>query len=139
MEKCNKDGKMVMVIAATDSPETLDPALTNSGWFQKTFHVAKPDEDSRRKIVHFHLKDYIMKEDTEAICNLIASKTSGLVWAKILNVVADSRVAAIMRGGDHVTMDDVLDAIRRLDHYISAMNKIRLHKLMHMSLGWITN
>ncbi|PWA92200.1 ATPase, AAA-type, core, P-loop containing nucleoside triphosphate hydrolase [Artemisia annua] len=123
MEKCNEDGKMVMVIAATSSPETLDPALMSSGWFQKTFYVAKPDEDSRRKMVHFHLKDYIMKEDTKAICNLVASKTSGLVWAKIENVVADSRVAAIMRGGDHVTMDDVLHAIRRLDHYISLMNK----------------
>ncbi|GJY61815.1 ATPase, AAA-type, core, P-loop containing nucleoside triphosphate hydrolase [Tanacetum coccineum] len=128
MEKCNKDGKMVMVIAATDSLETLDPALMSSGWFQKTFNVAKPDEDSRRKMVHFHLKDYIRKEDTEAICNLIASKTSGLVRAKILNVVADSRVAAIMRGGDHVTMDDVLHAIRRLDNYISLMNKARLQR-----------
>ena len=98
MEKCNEDGKMVMVIAATSSLVTLDPALMSSGWFQKMFNVAKPDEDSRRKMVHFHLKDYIMKEDTEAICNLVASKTSGLVWAKIENVVADSRVAAIMRG-----------------------------------------
>nr|GEZ57543.1 ATPase, AAA-type, core, P-loop containing nucleoside triphosphate hydrolase [Tanacetum cinerariifolium] len=134
MEKCNKDGKMVMVIAATDSLETLDPALMSSGWFQKTFNVAKPDEDSRRNMVHFHLKDYIRKEDTEAICNLIASKTSGLVRAKILNVVADSRSR-----GDHVSMDDGLHAIRRLDNYISLMNKARLQRTLACGLSWITN
>ena len=98
MEKCNKDGKMVMVIACTTSPETLDPALMSSGRFYKTVHVAKPDKDCRRKMVHFHLKDYIMKEDKEEICNLVASKTSGLSWANIANVIADSRASAVMRG-----------------------------------------
>ena len=98
MEKCNKDGSMVVVIAATDSLETLDPAFMSSRQFYKTFYLAKPDEDSRRKKVHLYYKDYIMEEDKEAICNLVASKTSGLVWANLKSVVVQSRVAANWRG-----------------------------------------
>lgn len=127
MEKCNKDGSMVVVIAATDSLETLDPAFMSSRQFYKTFYLAKPDEDSRRKKVHLYYKDYIMEEDKEAICNLVASKTSGLVWANLKSVVVQSRVAANWRGGDRVTMDDVLHAIRRLDEYIRVMKVIELH------------
>ncbi|GJY12603.1 ATPase, AAA-type, core, P-loop containing nucleoside triphosphate hydrolase [Tanacetum coccineum] len=115
MEKCNKDGSMVVVVAATHSLETLDPALMSSYWFQKTFHVAKPEEDSKRKKVGLYFKDYILEEDKEAICNLIASHTPGSVWANLKNIVAESVCSARWRGGDHVTMDDVRRAVRRFN------------------------
>ncbi|GKA11464.1 ATPase, AAA-type, core, P-loop containing nucleoside triphosphate hydrolase [Tanacetum coccineum] len=63
MEKCNKDGSMVVVITATDSPETLDSTFMSSGQFYKTFQVTEPDEDSRRKKARFCFKDHIKEED----------------------------------------------------------------------------
>nr|GEU71373.1 ATPase, AAA-type, core, P-loop containing nucleoside triphosphate hydrolase [Tanacetum cinerariifolium] len=128
MEKCNKDGIMVMVKAATDSPETLDSTFMSSCQIYKTFHVAKPDEDSRRKKANFCFKDHIKKEDKEAICNLVASQTSGLKWAHLENLVVESRVAAkYRRGGGHVTIDDVREAIRGYDNFITIMKMTELH------------
>jgi SpoVK/Ycf46/Vps4 family AAA+-type ATPase len=98
MDKCNKDGSMVVVIATTDSPETLDSTFMSSCQFYKIFHVAKPDEDSRRKKAGFCFKDLIMEEDKEAICNLVASQTAGLGWANLENIAVESRVAAKYRG-----------------------------------------
>ncbi|PWA35379.1 ATPase, AAA-type, core, P-loop containing nucleoside triphosphate hydrolase [Artemisia annua] len=112
MDKCNKDGSMVVVIAATDSPEALDSTFMSSCQFYKTFHVAKPDEDSRQKKAGFCFKDLIMEEDKEAICNLVASQTAGLSWANLENIAVEFRVAAKYRGGGRVTIDDVREAIR---------------------------
>lgn len=98
MDKCNKYGEMVVVIAATDSPETLDPAFISSSRFYKTYHVTKPDQDCRHKKAAFCFKDHIKAEDKEAICNLVASQTSGLGWANLEDIVVESRLAAEYRG-----------------------------------------
>nr|GEY64203.1 ATPase, AAA-type, core, P-loop containing nucleoside triphosphate hydrolase [Tanacetum cinerariifolium] len=67
------------------------------------------------RLDHKFNKDYILEEDKEAICNLIASQTPGSVWANLKNIVAESRCSARWRGGDHVTMDDVCRAVRRFN------------------------
>nr|XP_043609310.1 probable inactive ATP-dependent zinc metalloprotease FTSHI 3, chloroplastic [Erigeron canadensis]XP_043609318.1 probable inactive ATP-dependent zinc metalloprotease FTSHI 3, chloroplastic [Erigeron canadensis] len=115
IESCNKDGSMVMVIVTPIKPETLDSASMRSCRFFKKVHMGLPDEDSRRKITGVHLNMVAREEDKEAICNLVASRTHGLVWDDIKSIAVDSKIFALSRGDDHVTMDDVLNALGMLN------------------------
>ncbi|GJV16759.1 ATPase, AAA-type, core, P-loop containing nucleoside triphosphate hydrolase [Tanacetum coccineum] len=84
--------------------------------------------ESNAKKANFCFKDHIKEEDKEAICNLVASQTTGLKWAHLENLVVESRVAAkYRRGGGHVTIDDVREAIRGYDNFITIMKMIELH------------
>nr|GEV06099.1 ATPase, AAA-type, core, P-loop containing nucleoside triphosphate hydrolase [Tanacetum cinerariifolium] len=121
MDKCNKDGEMVVVIAATDKPETLNPAFMNSSRFYNTYHVTKPDQDCRHKKAGFYFKDHIKEEDEEGICNLVASQTLGLGWAPLKDIVIESTMAAEDRRADYVIIGDVPKAIRGFDEYIKVM------------------
>nr|GEV29705.1 ATPase, AAA-type, core, P-loop containing nucleoside triphosphate hydrolase [Tanacetum cinerariifolium] len=112
MDKCVKDGTMVVVIASTNKQETLDPYLFESPWFNRLFHVAKPDEDCRRKACGLYLKDNVKEEDKEAICDSVASLTPDVVWAHLQLIANISIIDAVYLDDRHVTKDDVLQAIK---------------------------
>ena len=88
----------VVVIAATNRPETLDPALLRQGRFSKKVVVNPPDQEGRRKIFALHLKNVLMQEDKEHICDYIASITEGFVGASLKEIVSESRRLAARRG-----------------------------------------
>ncbi|KAI3704704.1 hypothetical protein L1987_74931 [Smallanthus sonchifolius] len=117
MDGFEKDASVV-VIAATNRPETLDSALMRPGRFSRKVLVGEPDEEGRRKIFALYLRDVPMKEDKEAISSLVASRTPGLVGADLENIAHESVLLAARRDGDFVTSDDVLQAVER------AMRKI---------------
>lgn len=112
MDGFEKDGSVV-VIGATNRPETLDSALMRPGRFSRKVVVGEPDEDGRRKIFSLYLRDVPMEEDKEAICELVASRTPGLVGADLENIAHESVLLAARRDGDYVTRDDVLEAVER--------------------------
>ncbi|XP_057971004.1 probable inactive ATP-dependent zinc metalloprotease FTSHI 3, chloroplastic isoform X2 [Malania oleifera] len=103
----------VVVIAATNRPEALDPALCRPGRFSRKVLVGEPDEDGRRKILAVHLRGVPLEEDACLICNLVASLTQGLVGADLANIVNEAALLAARRGGETVTREDIMEAVER--------------------------
>lgn len=103
----------VIVIAATNRPEALDPALCRPGRFSRKVLVGEPDFDGRRKILYVHLRGVPLEEEPEIICNLVASLTPGLVGADLANIVNEAALLAARRGGEMVTREDIMEAVER--------------------------
>ncbi|KAK9114606.1 hypothetical protein Syun_021403 [Stephania yunnanensis] len=103
----------VVVIAATNRPEALDPALCRPGRFSRKVFVGEPDEEGRRKILAVHLRGVPVEEDPLLICNLVASLTQGFVGADLANVVNEAALLAARRGGETVTRDDIMESLER--------------------------
>ncbi|KAI3824109.1 hypothetical protein L1987_05558 [Smallanthus sonchifolius] len=103
----------VIVIAATNRPEALDPALCRPGRFSRKVFVGEPDENGRRKILAVHLRGIPLEEDTFIICNLVASLTQGFVGADLANIVNEAALLAARRGGECVAREDIMEAIER--------------------------
>ncbi|EXB85832.1 ATP-dependent zinc metalloprotease FtsH [Morus notabilis] len=103
----------VVVIAATNRPEALDPALCRPGRFSRKVLVGEPDEEGRRKILAVHLRDVPLEEDMNLICDLVASLTPGFVGADLANIVNEAALLAAREGGETVTREDIMEAIER--------------------------
>lgn len=88
----------VVVIAATNRPEALDPALCRPGRFSRKVYVGEPDEEGRKKILAIHLRGVPLEEDLGLICNLVASLTQGFVGADLANIVNEAALLAARRG-----------------------------------------
>lgn len=88
----------VIVIAATNRPEALDPALCRPGRFSRKVLVGEPDLDGRKKILSVHLRGIPLEEESQIICNLIASLTPGFVGADLANIVNEAALLAARRG-----------------------------------------
>ncbi|EOA32733.1 hypothetical protein CARUB_v10016037mg [Capsella rubella] len=103
----------IIVIAATNRPEALDPALCRPGRFSRKVVVAEPDQEGRRKILAVHLRDIPLEEDAFLICDLVASLTPGFVGADLANIVNEAALLAARRGGETVAREDIMEAIER--------------------------
>ncbi|KAI3452146.1 hypothetical protein Pfo_008811 [Paulownia fortunei] len=103
----------VVVIAATNRPEALDPALCRPGRFSRKVYVGEPDEDGRKKILAIHLRGVPLEEDMGLICNLVASLTQGFVGADLANIVNEAALLAARRGAENVSREDIMEAIER--------------------------
>ncbi|XAR51583.1 hypothetical protein NMG60_11006251 [Bertholletia excelsa] len=103
----------VVVIAATNRPEALDPALCRPGRFSRKVYVGEPDENGRRKILAVHLRGVPLEEDTDLMCNLVASLTPGFVGADLANIINEAALLAARRGRECVTREDIMEAIER--------------------------
>ncbi|GAB4831781.1 Probable inactive ATP-dependent zinc metalloprotease FTSHI 3, chloroplastic, variant 2 [Ancistrocladus abbreviatus] len=112
MDGFESDTKVV-VIAATNRPEALDPALCRPGRFSRKVLVGQPDEIGRRKILAVHLREIPLEEDKRLICDLIASLTQGFVGADLANIVNEAALLAARRGGDSVSREDIMEAVER--------------------------
>ncbi|KAL8475963.1 hypothetical protein ACS0TY_028576 [Phlomoides rotata] len=103
----------VVVIAATNRPEALDPALCRPGRFSRKVYVGEPDEEGRKKILAIHLRGVPLEEDIALICNLVASLTQGLVGADLANIVNEAALLAARRGAESVAREDIMEAMER--------------------------
>ncbi|XP_058115074.1 probable inactive ATP-dependent zinc metalloprotease FTSHI 3, chloroplastic [Magnolia sinica] len=103
----------VVVIAATNRPEALDPALCRPSCFSRKVFAGEPDADGRKKILAIHFRGVPLEEDPQLICNLVASLTPGFVGADLANIVNEAALLAALRGGVKVNREDVMVAIER--------------------------
>ena len=101
----------VIVLAATNRPETLDPALLRPGRFDRHVLVDRPDIRGREAILRVHLKN--IKLDPAVDINELASLTSGFVGADLANLVNEAALLAARRGKQSVTMQELTEAIER--------------------------
>ncbi|KAI3414531.1 AAA domain-containing protein [Psidium guajava] len=109
----------VIVLAATNRPEALDPALCRPGRFSRKVLVGEPDEEGRRRILGVHLRGVPVEEDVELICDLVASLTPGFVGADLANIVNEAALLAARRGGETVLREDIMEAVERAKYGIN--------------------
>ncbi|GMH04287.1 hypothetical protein Nepgr_006126 [Nepenthes gracilis] len=129
----------VVVIAATNRPEALDPALCRPGRFSRKVVVGEPDEVGRRKILAVHLRGVPLEEDQQLICSLVASLTPGFVGADLANIVNEAALLAARRAGESVSREDIMEAIERAKFGISdrQQNVNRLSKELGKLFPWM--
>jgi ATP-dependent metalloprotease FtsH len=94
----------VILIAATNRPDVLDPALLRPGRFDRQVVVDRPDVRGREGIFHVHVRDIPIAEDVDL--KVLAKGTPGLSGADIENIVNEAALLAARRNHDEVSMDD---------------------------------
>jgi len=102
----------VILLAATNRPEILDPALLRAGRFDRQVLVDRPDRKGRLEILKVHVKKIILDPKTDL--DRIAAMTTGFTGADIANLVNEAAVVATRRGSQQVTFEDVTAAIERI-------------------------
>jgi cell division protease FtsH len=102
----------VIVMAATNRPEILDPALLRPGRFDRRVPVLPPDRDGRKQILEVHTRSVPLGEDADL--DRLASSTPGMVGADIANLVNEGALLAAKRGHDEVHNADFTDAIEKI-------------------------
>ena len=102
----------VIVLAATNRPEILDPALLRAGRFDRQVLVDRPDRKGRVDILRVHLKKIDVAPDLDA--DAVAALTPGFTGADLANLVNEAALAATRRGGETTTLDDFTLAIERI-------------------------
>ncbi len=102
----------LIVLAATNRPEILDPALMRPGRFDRQVLVDRPDKLGRKAILAIHVKEVTLAEDVNL--EEIAAQTPGFAGADLANVVNEAALLAARRGADGVYMRDFDEAIERV-------------------------
>jgi cell division protease FtsH len=102
----------VILLAATNRPEVLDPALLRPGRFDRQVLVDRPDRIGRREILKVHATKVQLAPDVDL--DQIAGLTPGFTGADLANLVNEAAIVATRRKGDAVTLDDFTVAIERI-------------------------
>jgi cell division protease FtsH len=112
----------VILMAATNRPEILDPALLRPGRFDRQILVDRPDKNGREAILKVHLKN-IKCEDNLDVPKL-AAMTPGMVGADLANLVNEAALLAVRRNKDFVTMREFEEAVERLIAGLEKKNRL---------------
>ncbi len=102
----------VIIMAATNRPEILDPALLRPGRFDRHVLVDRPDIVGREEILKIHTRN--IKLSPEVDLKVIASRTPGFVGADLANIVNEAALLAARKNKEAVEMDDIEEAIDRV-------------------------
>jgi cell division protease FtsH len=102
----------VVLLAATNRPEVLDPALLRAGRFDRQVSVDRPDKNGRVAILLVHLKK--IKLDADVDTSQIAALTPGFTGADLANLVNEAAVLATRRHAQAVSLDDFTAAVERV-------------------------
>ena len=101
--------KGVVILAATNRPESLDPALLRPGRFDRRVPVELPDLAGREAVLKVHAKDVQMEPDIDF--NAIARATSGASGAELANIVNEAALRAVRMGRDKVSQSDLEESV----------------------------
>lgn len=101
--------KGLLVLAATNRPEILDPALLRPGRFDRRIIVDKPDLKGRVDILKVHSKDVLMDESVDL--DAIALATSGAVGSDLANMINEGAILAVKNGRHAVSQKDLFEAV----------------------------
>jgi len=102
----------VGIVAATNRPDILDPALLRPGRFDRFIEVPIPNEDGRMEILKIHTKNMSLDEDVDV--RLVASLSEGASGADLKAICTESGMFAIREERTTVTMNDFMDAIDKI-------------------------
>ena len=102
----------VVVIAATNRPDVLDPALLRAGRFDRQITVALPDRKGREAILHVHARNKKFVKDLDL--GALAKRTPGFSGADLENVLNESAILAVRENKDEIGMKQIDEAIDRV-------------------------
>jgi cell division protease FtsH len=102
----------IVILAATNRPEILDPALLRAGRFDRQVLVDRPDKIGRVEILRIHLKNLKLSPDVKL--EEIAALTPGFTGADLANLANEAAVLATRRGAEAIAMDDFTGAVERI-------------------------
>jgi cell division protease FtsH len=102
----------IVLLAATNRPEILDPALTRAGRFDRQVALDRPDRKGREAILKVHMK--AVKVTPGLDVSDIAGITPGFTGADLANLVNEAAIFATRRNADQVTMEDFTNAVERV-------------------------
>jgi cell division protease FtsH len=104
--------KGVIIMAATNRPDVLDPALLRPGRFDRQIIVDRPDIRGREAILRLHARGVRLAPDVDL--RVIAARTPGFAGAELANVINEAALLAARHDRDAVTMADLEEAIDRV-------------------------
>lgn len=124
-------GTNVIVVAATNRPDVLDPALLRPGRFDRRVSIPLPDRKDREAILKVHFK----KKPTDTTVNLdaLAAKTAGSSGADLMNIANESAILAARRNSKKISNNDVTNAFERVAIGPERKNKIMNDKEKEMT------
>ncbi|WP_298665732.1 ATP-dependent zinc metalloprotease FtsH [uncultured Solobacterium sp.] len=102
----------VVVIAATNRPDVLDPALLRAGRFDRQITVSLPDRKGREAILHVHARNKKFVKDLDL--GALAKRTPGFSGADLENVLNESAILAVRKNKDEIGMKQIDEAIDRV-------------------------
>ena len=102
----------IIIIAATNRPDVLDPALLRPGRFDRQVTVGKPDVKEREEILKVHAKNKILDENVNL--KFIASRTPGYSGADLENLLNEAALLAVRRNKESITMEEIDEASDRV-------------------------
>lgn len=104
------DGNIgIVLLAATNRPEILDPALLRPGRFDRQIRVELPTLKDRIEILKVHARSYKMEDDLDY--SLIARSTAGASGAQLANILNEAALRAVRMGHDKVRQEDIQESI----------------------------
>ncbi|VIO72755.1 ATP-dependent zinc metalloprotease FtsH 4 [Bradyrhizobium ivorense] len=112
----------LVILAATNRPEILDPALLRAGRFDRQVLVDRPDKKGRIEILKVHMKKVRVAPDAAA--DAVAALTPGFTGADLANLVNEAALLATRRGGDSVSMSDFNNAVERMIAGLEKRNRL---------------
>ena len=104
-----ESNKGLVLLAATNRPEILDPALLRPGRFDRRIVVEKPDLKGRVDVLKVHSKDVKMDETVDL--DAIALATSGAVGSDLANMINEAAITAVKHGRNAVSQKDLFEAV----------------------------
>jgi cell division protease FtsH len=112
----------LVILAATNRPEILDPALLRAGRFDRQVLVDRPDKKGRVDILLVHLKQTKLAADVDT--EKVAALTPGFTGADLANLVNEAALLATRRGAEAVSMADFSDAVERIVAGLEKRNRL---------------
>ena len=116
----------VIVLAATNRPDILDPALLRPGRFDRQIYVNKPDAKGREEILKVHAKD--KRLDDSVSLKTIALSTSGFTGADLANLLNEAAILAARENRPVLNMDDMNEAMMKILAGPEKRSRVRLKK-----------
>jgi cell division protease FtsH len=112
----------MVLLAATNRPEILDPALLRAGRFDRQVLVDRPDKVGRVQILQVHVRKIHIAPEVDL--EIVASLTPGFTGADLANLVNEAALLATRRGADAVTLDDFTAAMERIVAGLEKRNRL---------------
>jgi len=112
----------LVLLAATNRPEILDPALLRAGRFDRQVLVDRPDKPGRIQILRVHAKKIKLQHDVDL--EQVAALTPGFTGADLANLVNEAALLATRRGAESVSLADFTQAIERIVAGLEKKNRL---------------
>ena len=130
--------KGILILAATNRPEILDPALLRPGRFDRRIIVERPDLKGRVNILKVHSKDVSLDESVDL--DAIALATSGAVGSDLANMINEAVILAVKNGRRAVSQKDLYEAVEvvlvgkeKKDRILSQEER----KIVYRTMKWV--